>query len=111
MYLYIYLSIYLSIYLQDMSENPADSGHLNSVHDSAVLIGGEPSQFWEDLVADLCHHELAAAWRPGHLKHTAVSSVVVKFSVLGCTKYLKVVMIMKQIGTLSLYNFFSYICT
>jgi len=89
---------YINCNAQDMSENPADSGHLNSVHDSAVLIGGEPSQFWEDLVADLCHHELAAAWRPGHLKHTAVSSVVVKFSVLGCTKYLKVVMIMKQIG-------------
>ena len=48
-----------------MSENPADNGHLNSVHDSAVLVGGEPSQWAEELVAGLAHHELAAAWRPG----------------------------------------------
>jgi len=47
-------------------------------------------------------HELAAAWRQGKLKHTAVSTIVVNMDLFkgsGMLKSLtKVVLILKQIG-------------
>ena len=47
-------------------------------------------------------HELAAAWRQGKLKHTAVSTIVVNMNLFkgsGIIKSLtKVVLILKQIG-------------
>ncbi|XP_023338216.1 cholesterol 7-desaturase [Eurytemora carolleeae] len=93
---------YVNCNAQDMSENPADNGHLNFVHDTAVFAGGEPSQIIEDWLAGVAKHELAAAWRQGKLKHTAVSTIVVNMDLFkgsGMLKSLtKVVLILKQIG-------------
>jgi cholesterol 7-dehydrogenase len=67
---------HVTCHIQDIPENGADPAHLDAVHASAIIGGGEPSR-WMEWLTQWTWHEWAIDWRPleeaegDNLKHRA----------------------------------------
>lgn len=53
----------ISSHIQDIPENGADVAHLNAVHKTTILAGGEPSQ-WVQKLTQWAWHEWGVQWAP-----------------------------------------------
>ena len=54
---------HISCHIQDISENGADPAHLDAVHSTSILCGGEPSSWSERLMSGIVGHAWGAEWR------------------------------------------------
>ena len=55
---------HVTCHIQDISENGADPAHLDAVHSTSILCGGEPSSGWERLLDGVVGHHWGIEWRP-----------------------------------------------
>ena len=55
---------HVTCHVQDISENGADPAHLDAVHSTSILCGGEPSSWAENLFSGLVGHHWDIEWKP-----------------------------------------------
>ncbi|XP_059093553.1 cholesterol 7-desaturase nvd-like isoform X1 [Tigriopus californicus] len=90
----------ISSHIQDIPENGADVAHLNAVHKTTILAGGEPSQ-WIQSLTQWAWHEWGVRWAPETeegRQHRAKVELKHEMKVLGGIPLFSLNVVGEQIG-------------